>query len=182
MRRAFELFTNRVLRSRYGLALLLAGTVLVILAGARLLGTGTPDGPGLGPTDAGRPTATVDPTVGDDGVSSPAPAQQPVTSPGTAKPMAVAQAFAAAWVHHDVSEEAWYSALLPHATPELAAKLSGVDPDRVPADRITGEPTLIPRGATFTEVTFPVDTGVLRLRLIAPGGRWLVDGVDWERA
>jgi hypothetical protein len=173
VRRALELFTNRVLRSRYGLALLLAGTVLVILAGARLLGGDGNETTVLGSSDGGRPTATVDPTAGDDGVTSPQSPQQPVTSPGTARPQAVAEAFAAAWVHHQVSEQAWYGALLPHSTS---------DPAGVPADRITGEPTLVPRGATFVEVHFPVDTGVLRLRLIAPDGRWLVDGVDWERA
>lgn len=182
MRRALELFTNRVLRSRYGLALVLAGIVLFILAGARLLGGDANDATRLGSPDDGRPTATVDPTAGDDGMASPPSPQQPVTSPGTAKPQAVAEAFAAAWLHHQVSEQAWYAALLPHSTPDLATKLSDVDPAGVPADRITGEPTLVPRGATFVEVSFPVDTGVLRLRLIAPGGRWLVDGVDWERA
>jgi hypothetical protein len=182
VRRAFEFLTKQVLRSRYGVALLLAGTVLVILTGARLLGGDDNAATGLSPAEGGRQTTTVNPTAGDDGVTSPAPPQQPVTSPGTARPLAVAQAFAAAWVPHRVSEQAWYTGLLPHSTPTLAAKLSGVDPGGVPADRITGEPTLVPRGATFVEVTFPVDTGVLRLRLVAPEGRWLVDGVDWERA
>jgi hypothetical protein len=52
----------------------------------------------------------------------------------------------------------------------------------VPADRIAGDLELIPRGRKYVEVAVPVDSGRLILRLIAPEGRWLVDGVDWERA
>jgi hypothetical protein len=180
VRRAFEFFANRILRSRYGLALLLTGLVVLVVSGARLLGGGEPADGGLGPVQEDLPSASA--TIGvDDTVTSPAPPAAPVTSPGTAAPLAVAKAFAEAWVHHNVTANAWYAALLPHATRELAAKLDGVDPARVPADRVTGEPTLVPRGSAFVEVTIPVDSGMLRLRLIAPEGRWLVDGVDWER-
>jgi hypothetical protein len=182
VRRAFEFFVGRILKSRYGLALLLAGLVFLIVSGARLLGGGEPAGGALGSRgEGGLPSATAT-AAADDGLTSPAPPAPPMTSPGTAKPLAVARAFAEAWVHHDVSTNAWYAALLPHTTRELAAKLDGVDPARVPADRVTGEPTLVPRGSAFVEVTIPVDSGLLRLRLVAPEGRWLVDGVDWERA
>jgi hypothetical protein len=52
----------------------------------------------------------------------------------------------------------------------------------VPADRIVGKPTVIPHAASLVEATVGVDSGRLRLRLVAPDGKWLVDGVDWERA
>lgn len=181
MRRGLQLFANRVLRSRYGIALLLSLIVLAVLGGARWLG-GPPHVTALSDR-ASAPAITVDPTAGDDGVISPAPPSAAEPAPGTAEQMAVARAFAAAWLHHrGVTADEWYAALLPHASQDLAARLAGVDPARVPADRVVGETTLVPRGDNLVEATVPVDTGRLSLRLIAPHGRWLVDGVDWERS
>lgn len=182
VRRTVQLLVNGILRSRYGVAALIAVVVVGILASARLVA-----GPGEEPPLAGgvpeRPLVTIDPTTGEDGLTSPEPPPDPVTSPGTAKPLAVARAFTAAWLRHrGVTAEQWQAGLLPHATAELVDRLSGADPAGVPADRITGEAQLIPRGPDFVEVAVPVDSGRLVLRLIAPDGRWLVDGVDWERA
>ena len=56
-----------------------------------------------------------------------------------------------------------------------------MDPEGVPADRIVGRPALMPVGDGLVDAVVTVDTGKLRLRLIAPDGHWLVDGVDWER-
>jgi hypothetical protein len=72
--------------------------------------------------------------------------------------------------------------MLPHSTEDLTERLAESDPGGVPADRITGDLLMIPRGAEYVEVAVPLDSGRLLLRLIAPEGRWLVDGVDWERA
>jgi hypothetical protein len=180
VRRAVELLVNRIFRSRYGLAALLVVVVVSILGSAKLVA-----GPGREPPPVGapaRPLVTVDPTTGDDGLTSPEPPPEPATGPRTAKPLAVARAFASAWLRHqDVSAEEWHAGLLPHSTEDLTERLAGVDPAGVPADRITGELAIIPRGADFVDVTVPVDSGRLLLRLIAPEGRWLVDGVDWER-
>jgi hypothetical protein len=181
VRRAIEVLVTRVLRSRLGLAALLAVVVVAVLGSAKLA---------AGPTDGAptvsaprQPIETADPHAGDDGLTSPEPPPGPATGPGTAKPMAVARAFASAWLRHrDVSADEWQAGLLPHATEDLTQRLEGVDPAGVPADRITGDLTLIPRGTDFVEVTVPVDSGRLLLRLIAPEGRWLVDGVDWERS
>jgi hypothetical protein len=41
--------------------------------------------------------------------------------------------------------------------------------------------SLTNRSATFVEASMPLDTGTVRLRLLATNGRWLVDGVGWER-
>ena len=64
----------------------------------------------------------------------------------------------------------------------VAAMLGVDDPADVPADRATGPVRVENRGAAFVEATVPVGSGTLRLRLVATNGRWLVDGVDWERA
>lgn len=181
MLRAFGHAVSRVLRTRYGLALLLALVVFGIIGAAQLLGTGGGTTGGLRP--GGDVGVTVNPSAGDDGEGTPTPEEKPVTSPGAAAPETVATSFARAWLNHrGTTSEAWLARLKPFATTELEQKLVGVDPAGVPADRITGAAKVIPRGASFVEVTVPVDAGLLRLRLVADAGRWLVDGVDWERA
>lgn len=182
MRRAVELLVRQGLRSRTGLALLLALIVLVVVGAAKGFSDSAGSGPGLnGAPD--RPIITATPTAADDGLASPEPVPSLVSSAGTAAPATVAKAFALAWVKHDgVTPDRWYAGVLPHCTEELAGKLAGVDPATVPADRLTGEPTLVPYAESIADATIEVDSGLLRLRLTAVQGRWLVDGVDWERA
>jgi hypothetical protein len=184
VRRILELIGARIFRSRYGVAFLLVLIVVGIVGSAKLIGTPAGQNTGVLPR-APEPayTTTVNPTAGDDGVVSSKPPPSPVTSPGTARPIAVARAFTLAWLHHrGVTAEQWRAGLLPHSTQALTGRLADTDPGGVPADRITGDPELIPRGEAFVEVAVPVDSGRLLLRLIAPEGRWLVDGVDWERS
>jgi hypothetical protein len=181
MRRTIELLVNRVVRSRWGIALLIAVIVLGIVGVGRAFSGGEDRAPLLdAPTAA--PTISIDP-ADDDGITSAEPPPAPTTSPGTAEPEAVAYAFASAWVdHQDVSAAKWHSGLLPHATEALADKLKGVDPEGVPAARIVGRPELVPIGEGLVDAVVTVDTGKVRLRLVAPDGHWLVDGVDWEAA
>ncbi|MEJ3742178.1 hypothetical protein WEI85_02600 [Actinomycetes bacterium KLBMP 9797] len=180
MRRTIELVIRVALRSRVGMALLLAVLVLAIVGSAKIFSDSDDD---IGLTGAPeRPIVTATPTIPNDGLAGPEPTPSPITSPGTAAPKAVARAFAEAWLNHrSVSADQWYAKLLPHCTESLADKLAGVDPAVVPADRLTGEPTVIPYAENVVDVAVPVDSGRLRLRLTAPDGRWLVDGVDWER-
>jgi hypothetical protein len=187
VRRILELFATSALRSRVGVAIVLLVVVFGVIGVARVMSGPADDaGPYLGAPD--RPVSTVNPTEGDDGVVESAPGTDPTAEPvvtvdpGTPRPEDVARAFASAWLDQDATPKRWHAHLLPHMTPALAEKLDGVDPVIVPADRLTGPATVIPRGEQFLEVVFPVDTGKLRLRLVAPGGRWLVDGVDWERS
>ena len=179
MRRTFELLLNRVFRSRWGIALVIAVLVLAVVGTGRLFAGGDSRTPLLeSPPPA--PLISADPKD-DDSVILSEPPPTIRTSPGTAAPEAVAYAFASAWVHHrGVSARKWYDGLLPHATEGLAGSLKGVDPAVVPADRIIGRPELAPVGDGLADAVVTADTGKLRLRLIAPGGHWLVDGIDWE--
>jgi hypothetical protein len=181
VRRAIEFLTTRLLRSRLSVALALTVVVFGIVGAARLVSSSSDAGPGLrgAPT---QPITTVDPTAGADGAISTGAPPSPTTSPGGVPPDGVARAFAAAWVAHTgVSQQQWHAALLPLSTTALTDKLAGVDPIGVPASRVTGEPIVIPKTAGFVEVTMPVDSGQLRLGLVARDGRWLVDTVDWAR-
>lgn len=179
MRRAFALIASRVLRTRYGFALLLAVVVFGIVGVAQLAGPSGQAGGGLSP-DTGT-GATVNPTAGDDGEAAVPPTAEPLTSPGAATPERVAELFAAAWIdHRGVDAGAWLARLRPYVTPSVADRLTGVDPASVPADRVTGAARLAARAESYVEVTVPVDSGLLRLHLVGTGGRWLVDFVDWE--
>jgi hypothetical protein len=87
-----------------------------------------------------------------------------------------------AWLRSDLSAAKWHEGLAPFATEALEAKLDGVDPGGVPAARTTGGPRVTPQGTGLAEVTFPVDSGQVRLRVLRVDGVWLVDAVDWERS
>lgn len=172
----------RLLGTRYGLALLLAVIVLAVVGVTQAVtGGGGPDDRLLGPAvEVSRGTG---PSAADDGLTTPESPAGPVTSPGAASPEKVATDFATAWLRHQgVSAEQWRTGLTRYATPALLEKLKGADPAGVPAQRITGAVTLQPHDPAFVEALIPVDSGRLRLRLLATAGRWLVDGVDWERA
>ncbi|TDC41969.1 hypothetical protein [Micromonospora sp. KC213] len=181
MRRALELLFTRVLRSRFGIAVAIAVLVFVVIGSARLVSG--PGGSTIGLSSRpSQPITTVDPEDGDDGVlASPTP-QSPKTLPGELTPEQTAGRFATAWLGGPASTaEKWQASLRPLATPELIEKLGDADPTSVPPERVTGAVTLRPRTEAFTEVLVPLESGRLRLELVAPDGRWLVDAVDWER-
>jgi hypothetical protein len=173
-----RLLATGLLRSRAGVAVLLALVVIGVVGVARAV-SGPADAPAARPPARPLVTATATP---DDGPVSPDATPRLVRDAAGGGPNAVAAAFATNWVRHTgVSPSAWHQRLRPQMTTALADELSGVDPAVVPAERITGPPTVIPLGATVAEVVIPVDSGKLRLRVVATAGRWLVDGVDWDR-
>ncbi|MTK00501.1 hypothetical protein [Micromonospora sp. CP22] len=181
VRRAVEFLFLRLLRSRLGVALGIAVLVLGVVGGARLAAGPADPAAGLSnrPTD---PITTVHPTTGDDGAISTTTTPSPVTRPGQPAPKLVAERFAVAWLGHPGQAVAdWHDALRPLATANLAEKLSGAEPVGSSAGAVTGEVTIRPRGETIVEATIPLDGGQLRLELLAPDGRWLVDAVDWSR-
>ncbi|HET9516362.1 MAG TPA: hypothetical protein VFO77_01420 [Actinoplanes sp.] len=182
MRRVFELSVNRFVTSRWGIAVVIAALVLLVVGAGRLFGTGNDRDPVLNNPPA-APAISEDPKHNDSIIGTEASATPTATPSDQRAAAAVAAAFAKAWVDHlGVSAAEWHDRLVPHATAELSESLSGVDPQAGPADRLAGEPALLPVGDGLTEAVVEVDTGQLRLRLVAPDGRWLVDGVDWERS
>jgi hypothetical protein len=178
--RTLERGLTGIFRSRWGVAVVLAILVLAVVGIARLFSDGGADGQ----TPIGRgspePALSVDPDE-EDSVISPAPPPSPRTSPGTAQPEAVAYTFASAWVNHkNVTAKAWHDRLVPNATKSLSDELADTDPADVPASRVTGRPELVPVGEGLVDAVVKVDSGKLTLRLVAPDGKWLVDGIDWD--
>lgn len=181
MPRMLERGLTGLFRSRWGVALVISVLVLAVVGVGRLFSDGTTDSTlTVGASPAA--TVSVDPSRDDDGVIvDDAPPPSPTTSPGTAEPEAVAYAFASAWADHkNVSAKAWHDGLVPNATKDLSDELDGVDPADVPASRVIGRPTLVPIGDGLVNAVVTVDSGKLTLQLVAPDGRWLVDGVDWD--
>ncbi|WP_250031513.1 hypothetical protein [Paractinoplanes maris] len=181
MPRSLELGLNRIFRSRWGVAVVLLVIVLAIVGLARLFSDANDSGPSLG-TASPDPVVSVDPKD-DDSIIDTAPPPSPSTTPGRAKPEAVAYAFASAWVdHQNVTPKAWRAQLLPNSTKKIADELEGVDPAGVPAERVIGRPSLVPVSETVVNAAVTMDTGRLDLRLVAPDGHWRVDGIDWNPA
>ncbi|MFI5488840.1 hypothetical protein [Micromonospora echinaurantiaca] len=182
VRRALEFLVTRALRSRLGIALVIAVVVFGIIGAARLVA-----GPGDSTTGLSnrpsQPVTTVDPDEGDDGAIATDPPASPVTRPGARTPEQTADRFVTAWLGGPgLTADQWHQGLRPLSTPALTEKLAGAEPAGVPAEQVTGAVSLRPRTATFVEALVPLDTGRLRLELVAPDGEWLVDAVDWEQA
>lgn len=171
----------RLLGSRYVLALaLIVGIAAVVAIGKALGGPTATHGVTAG-VPSGMPTGIASGQE-DDGLGTPPSPPRPSTSPGATPPDKLATQFLTAWLRHtNVTPAAWYAGLAPYMTTKLAGELTGVDPARVPASRITGSVTLIRHETTYVDASIPVDTGLVTLRLLATNGRWLIDGVDWTR-
>ena len=127
------------------------------------------------------PLSTVDPSAGNDSVVNLEPSPTPKQAAAGPDVVGAATAFAQNWINHDRPGQAWRTSLVPLCTKALANELSGVDPASVPADRITGAATTEVHADSSVDVIFPIDVGKLRLRMVLASGRWLVDGIDWER-
>jgi hypothetical protein len=172
----------RLLGTRYGIALVLAVLVLVVVGIVRSV-AGSYRATTYGPAVEPSYSSSVDPTAGDDSVLNPESPSPPYTSPGAADPTIVATNFLKGWLAHaGVTPEQWRASFAKYATAALRDKLKATDPAGVPAERMTGAAVLQDRGASYVEAAIPVDSGTVRLRLLAANGRWLVDGVDWERS
>lgn len=164
-------------RTAVALGLLLV-VALVVLVG-KLIGGTAP----LSTPDGSSRLSTVDPTTGDDGVAD-VSASPSLKQPTTGQPaLGVATSFAEQWINTDRSAAAWRAALKPLSTKTLTSELELADPATVPAKRITGAAVTQVHAEASVDIVFPTDAGKLRLRLVfVADGRWLVDGIDWERA
>ena len=179
MPRIVELVLNRIFRSRWGIAVVLAVLVLAVVGIGRLF-NGSASSPPLTSAPSPAPVLSANPSE-DDSVISAAPPPSPSTFPGAAEPEAVAYAFASAWVDHkNVSKKAWHDGLMPNATKRLSDELDNTDPASVPASRVLDRPSLVPTGDGLVNAIVTTDAGKLTLRLVAPDKHWLVDGIDWD--
>ncbi len=174
----------RLIGTRYGAALVLVVLIALVVGFGKLLGGGRHAGSYPGPGIVTEPTvATTTSPVPDDGDIEPSSAApSPSMSPGAPAAPSVAVQFARAWLHHTgVTSTQWLQGFAKLSTKSLQDKLTGVDPSQVPANQITGDATVVDRDSSYVDIGIPLDAGTLTLRLVVTNGRWLVDGVDWQR-
>lgn len=146
-----------------------------------------------GPDEAGASTGTVPTSVlaspsaptptstrGNDGVVG-APAS-PYAKPPHPAAIAVALAFTRAWVHHPagMAPDQWWRAVARFTDQTLAGQLRAVDPNEIPATRVTGAPQGIFATPTSAEIAVPSDAGRVVVLCVHVNNRWVVATVDLE--
>lgn len=171
MRRAFTM-----LGARGTVVLVLAILVLGVVGIAKLAGGRTDNG--VTYSDGEYTPSTVDPTAGDDGDVAPTLSAYP--DDPTVR--TIASNFTTAWLRHDLTAAAWHAGLVTFTTDSLGRSLDGVDPSTVPANRALGPAVISLRTDNYAQASVPVDSGTVKLTLRKQDGKWLVNGVDWERA
>jgi hypothetical protein len=171
----------RFLGTRYGLALIGLLLVVAVVGVARAIGGSRPvDSVGTPPLISG-PSASSE--LDDDGIAEVESSPVATSIPGAAAPEAVALDFTRAWLHSKgVTSAQWVKGLQPYITQRLLDQYKDADPTSVPADSIRGPAQVRVRDAALVDVDVPVTPGTLKLRLLVNNGRWLVDGVSWERS
>jgi len=171
----------RFLGTRYGLALIGVVLVVVVVSVARAMGGSRPVDSVGAPPPLSSPTASSE--LGDDSVATSEAPPVATSIPGAPPPDAVAVDFTHAWLRSKgVTSAQWVKGLQPYITPRLLDQYKDADPASVPADSIRGPAQVRVRDSLLVEVDVPVTPGTLKLRLLVANGRWLVDGVSWERS
>jgi hypothetical protein len=107
-----------------------------------------------------------------------------VTSPPTTAPapeaLAVAEAWARAWVNHPegMTNDQWVAQLAPLTTDEFLPQLRSVDPANIPATTITGKAESVTASARAVDATITTDGPKLKLTVIATDAGWRVSAFD----
>jgi len=171
----------RFLGTRYGMALIGIVLVLAVVGVARAISGSRPVESVGSPPLLSSPTASSE--LGDDSVANSESPPVATAIPGSAAPDVVALDFTRAWLRSKgVTSVQWVKGLQPYITPRLLEQYKDADPESVPADSIRGPAQVRVRDSQLVEVEVPVTPGTLKLRLLVANGRWLVDGVSWERS
>ncbi len=85
----------------------------------------------------------------------------------------VATKFVSVWARPDQPAMSWLAALTPLTTASFRESLSGSDPARVPASKVTGAARGQQSGSRAL-VTVPTDAGALEVSVVREGGQWKV--------
>lgn len=124
------------------------------------------------------PRATPTPTA-----LPPVPDLRPTTLPLSRAPsvaLEVAARWAGAWVRppDGTSAQEWLDGLRSTTTDEYLGVLSGVDPQNIPATRVTGEPRAVQVAPRSVQVEVPTDALTLLVLVTDTESGWRVAGYD----
>lgn len=165
------------------LAAVIAGVTVAVSRLSDASRTGASTGEHSGPTPAGA--ASGGDAVGRRVPSTlpPVPELTPTTLPlsqAPAEALDVAARFARAWVNPGpgVLAEQWRAGLRGLTTPEYFAQLAAVDPQNVPATRVTGAPRAVQVAARSVRVEVPTDALTLLVLVVRSEEGWRVAGYD----
>ncbi|MEQ3552208.1 hypothetical protein WIS52_17175 [Pseudonocardia nematodicida] len=91
-----------------------------------------------------------------------------------------ARVWTSAWVNHTegMTSQQWLAGLRPWTTDEFLGVLAGVDPQAVPASRVTGVPTPTRVAPKSVEVTVPTDAVELSILVVETDAGWRVSRYD----
>jgi hypothetical protein len=104
----------------------------------------------------------------------------PSTAPPAPEALAVAEAWARAWVNHPagMTSEEWTAQLAPLTTEEYLPQLRTVDPANIPSTTVTGKAEAITSSARAVDVKIATDGAELRLTVIATDSGWRVSAFN----
>jgi hypothetical protein len=179
---------------RHLVAIVLVVAAIVLTVGIvvpRLTGSSTDSG-GAAPTtdttsaateDTGISNADTVPAPGGTGEATEnlptrieSPPQRPTSAPPADAALKVAESWGKAWVRHPrgTTNETWLDGLRPYTTEEYLVEMSTVDPENIPATKVTGPP--VPRQSYTSSVTanLPTDGGTIAITVIDTPQGWRV--------
>ena len=176
------------LRSPLRLAVTVALLVAVVVGATFAIGALGPGRAGSGPADA---SGGAGPSGRVPGVAStptptmlpPVPELTPSRLPLSAAPEAaveVAARWAGAWVRprEGTTAQEWLDGLRSTTTDEYLGVLSAVDPENIPATRVTGEPRPVRVAPRSVQVEVPTDRIKLLVLVVRTEDGWRVAGYD----
>lgn len=154
--------------TRHPVRAAIAGVATLLLTACA--GTGpAPAGsaPAVGPTvEPALPAGTL--PADPDGVLSATPTAADAAAVDTA------MRFVRAWARPDLPADRWLSGVRPYAVSAYADLLATVNPANVPATEVIGTGQPVAATAEWADVDVRTDAGVLRVRCVRSGARWLV--------
>jgi hypothetical protein len=165
-------------------------TVVVVLVIAFGISLGLsalrgPESPAAGSrTSTGETPLTPGPTAGaGKSATSGAPTSEPSPLPLTAAPseaLVAAERWSRAWVRPPagISDRQWLDQLRPLTTDQYFGVLGGVDPENIPATKVTGKATAVRVADRSVQAEVPTDALTLRVLVIQTEQGWRVAGYD----
>jgi hypothetical protein len=144
----------------------------------------------LGPHQSGVTATTAPPAAAAPGAAARATTstsrvpRATVTSPPTIAPapeaLAIAEAWARAWVNHPqgMTNDQWVAQLAPLTTDEFLPQLRSVDPANIPASAVTGKAESVTASARAVDTVITTDGPKLKLTVIATDAGWRVSAFD----
>lgn len=104
----------------------------------------------------------------------------PTSAPADPEAIVVATKWARAWVHHPsgTTSEKWLAGLSPYTTEEYLPVMESVEPENIPASKVTGRPKVTHSTASSVEAEVPTDGPKLLITVVKTHDGWRVAAYD----